>query len=210
MNVTNNHAFVDAMRRLFTPGMRIKLVSMKDPSGVPDGTTGTIDFVDDAGQIQMKWDNGSSLALIYGEDLFQIIPDDCGTKFVITTLDHGQNIYFSHNESKNIEGENVEGRHFYKSISSATLYNSVEEAEEVCSDMNDPTLKIYPVCPRCHNEYDGYCAISRMDNKTEICEKCGLTEALWDFIKYEKNAKSSDPQYNFIESINQQKEITNL
>ena len=74
--------------------------------------------------------------------------------------------------------------------------------------MDDSTLKIYPVCPRCHNEYSGYCAISRFDNKTEICEKCGLTEALWDFIKYEKMAKISDPQYNFIDSINQQKKAT--
>lgn len=49
MNVTNNYVYVDAMKRLFIPGMRIKLMMMNDPSGVPDGTIGTVDYVDDAG-----------------------------------------------------------------------------------------------------------------------------------------------------------------
>ena len=26
----------------------------------------------------------------------------------------------------------------------------------------------------------------RYDNKTKICDKCGLTEALWDFFEHEK------------------------
>ena len=52
------------MRKIFTPGMRIKLEWMKDPYALPDGSLGTVDYVDDAGQIQMKWDNGSSLALM--------------------------------------------------------------------------------------------------------------------------------------------------
>lgn len=34
------------------------------------------------------------------------------------------------------------------------------------------------VCPRCGNTYYDYPAISRKDNKTEICSNCGLAEAL--------------------------------
>ena len=83
MMMTSNYAYVNAMRKLITPGMRIKLESMRDPYAVPDGTLGTVDFVDDAGQIHVNWDNGSSLALIYNEDFFQIIPNECGTKFII-------------------------------------------------------------------------------------------------------------------------------
>lgn len=33
-------------------------------------------------------------------------------------------------------------------------------------------------CPKCHKQYSGYPAISRVDNKTEICSKCGQIEAL--------------------------------
>lgn len=33
-------------------------------------------------------------------------------------------------------------------------------------------------CPKCGKEYEGYPAISRTDNKTEICPDCGTLEAL--------------------------------
>ena len=64
--MNSNYAYVSSMKKIFTPGLRIKLESMRDPYAVPDGTFGTVDYVDDAGQIHMNWDNGSSLALIYG------------------------------------------------------------------------------------------------------------------------------------------------
>lgn len=39
------------------------------------------------------------------------------------------------------------------------------------------------VCPRCGNTYIDYPAISRKDNKTEICTTCGQAEALLNLIK---------------------------
>ena len=39
------------------------------------------------------------------------------------------------------------------------------------------------ICPRCKNYIVGYPALSRVDNKTEICSKCGNLEALEIFIK---------------------------
>lgn len=36
------------------------------------------------------------------------------------------------------------------------------------------------VCPKCFKEYDAYPALSRRDNKTEICPACGTREALED------------------------------
>lgn len=38
---------------------------------VPSGTRGTVTHVDDMGQLQMRWDNGQSLALIPEEDVFR-------------------------------------------------------------------------------------------------------------------------------------------
>ena len=34
------------------------------------------------------------------------------------------------------------------------------------------------LCPRCGQEYSGYPALSRADNKTYICADCGAREAL--------------------------------
>jgi hypothetical protein len=36
-------------------------------------------------------------------------------------------------------------------------------------------------CPRCKQAYTEYPALSRVDNKTDICSKCGTAEAMWDF-----------------------------
>lgn len=36
------------------------------------------------------------------------------------------------------------------------------------------------ICPRCGKEYKRLLALSRMDNKTMICDQCGTEEALDD------------------------------
>ena len=41
-------------------------------------------------------------------------------------------------------------------------------------------MKMYPKCKR---PIISYPAISRKDNKTEICSKCGQEEAIRDFMK---------------------------
>ena len=33
-------------------------------------------------------------------------------------------------------------------------------------------------CPKCKKQYDGYPALSRVDNKTKICSLCGIAEAI--------------------------------
>ena len=44
----------------------------------------------------------------------------------------------------------------------------------------------YKRCPICKRRFIGMGAISRKDNKTEICSECGTEEAMFDFIKYFK------------------------
>ncbi len=40
------------------------------------------------------------------------------------------------------------------------------------------------ICPKCGREYDEHPAISRVDDKTEICPECGIAEALEAFAKW--------------------------
>lgn len=64
---------VEKIKEKYPVGTRIKLNFMDDGYSVPSGTCGTVDFVDDEGQIHMIWDNGRTLALIDGIDSFEII-----------------------------------------------------------------------------------------------------------------------------------------
>lgn len=54
-------------------GKRIRINYMEDPYPVPQGTEGTISGIDGIGQIQVKWDNGSTLAVIEEIDDFDIL-----------------------------------------------------------------------------------------------------------------------------------------
>ena len=63
---------VEFTRLSYPPGSRILLYQMTDPyAPVHSGTRGTVRYVDDAGQLHMKWDNSRSLALFPGEDSFR-------------------------------------------------------------------------------------------------------------------------------------------
>ena len=60
---------VEIIRRQYPAGTRVELVQMDDPQAPPPGTLGTVRGVDDTGSIMVRWDNGSGLNVIYGEDI---------------------------------------------------------------------------------------------------------------------------------------------
>ena len=64
-----NKDYIEHLRRKYPPGTRLQLSCM-----VPPGSMGTVDFIDNAGQIHMNWDCGRSLALIPGVDSFSRLP----------------------------------------------------------------------------------------------------------------------------------------
>lgn len=57
------------LRELYPAGTRIELIKMDDVQAPPKETLGTVYGVDDTGSLLVHWDNGSGLAVIYGEDL---------------------------------------------------------------------------------------------------------------------------------------------
>lgn len=64
---------VSVLRERYKEGVVVVLDWMDDPHAPPVGTKGVVEFVDDAGQIHVRWENGSSLALIVGEDEFHVV-----------------------------------------------------------------------------------------------------------------------------------------
>ena len=63
-----NKETVEQIRRMYPAGTRVELLAMDDPQAPPVGTKGTVIGVDDTGSLLMKWDNGSGLNVVYGED----------------------------------------------------------------------------------------------------------------------------------------------
>lgn len=64
---------VERLKEMYPSGTRIQLNSMSGEPDMPFGLMGTVDFVDDIGQVQMTWDNGRSLAIVPGEDSFSVV-----------------------------------------------------------------------------------------------------------------------------------------
>ena len=60
---------VERIRKQYPIGCRVELLRMDDPQAPPIGTKGTVRYVDDLGSLGVAWDNGSSLQVVYGEDL---------------------------------------------------------------------------------------------------------------------------------------------
>lgn len=59
---------VEQLRKRYPAGTRVRLVSMDDIQAPPVGTLGTVRGVDDAGDILVRWDNGSGLNVAFGVD----------------------------------------------------------------------------------------------------------------------------------------------
>ena len=62
---------LDKLRTQYPTGTRVKLIKMDDYLAPPKGTQGTVLGVDDAGNIMVSWDTGSSLSVVYGEDIVE-------------------------------------------------------------------------------------------------------------------------------------------
>lgn len=67
---------VERIRKQYPVGCRVELLRMDDVQAPPIGTKGTVRYVDNLGSLGVAWDNGSSLQVVYGEDLCRRCDDD--------------------------------------------------------------------------------------------------------------------------------------
>ena len=64
-----NNPRIESVRRTYPAGSRVELVRMNDPyTNLIPGDQGIVKYVDDIGTIHVKWDNGSGLGVVLGED----------------------------------------------------------------------------------------------------------------------------------------------
>lgn len=82
---------VERLRREYPVGARVELLRMDDVQAPPIGTLGTVTGVDDTGSIMVHWDNGSSLNVVYGEDLCRtLLPDETPGSVLTLVLENGE------------------------------------------------------------------------------------------------------------------------
>ena len=124
---------VNFIKEQYPPGTRIRLNSMEDPyHPILPGTEGEVDFVDDEGQIFMKWDNGRTLPLIPGEDSFTVLPPKLTTLklYMPLTADlYERNEYGDFDDSSTLlEGGELRG--YQDQITAALVKNRMPEETE--------------------------------------------------------------------------------
>ena len=69
---------IDELKLTYPSGTRVQVLSIgaDEPHPVPNGAFGFVSLVDDIGTIHVNWDNGSTLGLVYGVDLWETIKDE--------------------------------------------------------------------------------------------------------------------------------------
>ena len=68
MNDFPSRETVERIRKQYPVGCRVELVRMDDVQAPTIGTKGTVVGVDDTGSVMVRWDNGSSLNVVFSED----------------------------------------------------------------------------------------------------------------------------------------------
>ena len=124
---------VNFIKEQYPPGTRIRLNSMEDPyTPIAPGTEGEVDFVDDEGQIFMKWDNGRTLPLAPGKDSFTVLPPKLTSLklYMPLTADlYERNEYGDFDDSSTLlEGSELRG--YQDQITAALVKNRMPEEAE--------------------------------------------------------------------------------
>lgn len=70
MNDIPKPEIIEQIRKDHPKDSRVRLIKMVDPRPIPPNTEGSVIAVDGIGQIHIKWDNGSTLALVPSIDTY--------------------------------------------------------------------------------------------------------------------------------------------
>ena len=65
--------YLEQLRKQYPKGTKLQMITMRNEKyPVPSGTIGEVTHVDDIGNIHVRWQNGSSLAIIPEVDSFRV------------------------------------------------------------------------------------------------------------------------------------------
>ena len=126
-----NKETVERIRREYPAGARVELVRMEDVQAPPVGTKGTVLGVDDTGSLLMRWDTGSGLNVVYGEDIVKKLA-------TVTTVCYGEKkVWDSRKEAADFFLQAIAGTEGAECERYTTIYTKLLSGLEVCSDDAD-------------------------------------------------------------------------
>ena len=126
-----NKETVERIRREYPAGARVELVRMEDVQAPPVGTKGTVLGVDDTGSLLMRWDTGSGLNVVYGEDIVKKLA-------TVTTVCYGEKqVWDSRKEAADFFLQAIAGTEGAECERYTTIYTKLGSGLEVCSDDAD-------------------------------------------------------------------------
>ncbi len=128
MNGFPSRDTVERIRRQYPTGTRVELIQMDDRQAPPAGTHGTVLGVDDTGSLIMRWDNGSGLNVIYGEDTVRKLDS-------VTTVCYGKRkVWDSRKEAADFYLCAIAGSEGSECERYTAVYTKLIAGLEVCSD----------------------------------------------------------------------------
>lgn len=123
-----NRETVERVRREYPAGTRVELVKMDDVQAPPIGTCGTVTGVDDTASLIVKWDNGSGLNVVYGEDIVKKLD-------TVTTICYGEKeIWDSREDAVSFFLQAMAGSEGSERDRYVTIYTKLISGSDVCSD----------------------------------------------------------------------------
>lgn len=119
---------VERIRKVYLAGTRVELVRMEDAQAPPIGTRGTVIGVDDTASIMVRWDNGSGLHVVYGED-------ECRKLHTVTTICYGkEKVWDSYTEAQRFFRRAIAGSEGSERERYTKIYAELAIGKSICTD----------------------------------------------------------------------------
>ena len=122
---------IEKLKQQYPVGTRVILRKMDDCQAPPIGTKGTVQGVDDAASLLVKWDNGCGLNVVYGVDEVENLDS-------VTTVCYGEEkVWDSRKEAKDYFLEGLKATEGSERERYATIYTKLILGKNYCTDELD-------------------------------------------------------------------------
>lgn len=187
------------IKAMYHNAVTVRLISMDREPQMPPGLMGKVSMVDDAGQIHVKWNNGSTLALICGIDKFIAFDGPSAADYLREKVFAGSNrTVWCRDDLNNYTVDAIEAVDIEKLTAAADRYVEknigITQELAILSCIPYKTASLYNAFLSVHvlSDEDARLFIQKEDFTKEeseegCCPKCGNEDLEYDSSEIEDN-----------------------